>query len=107
MKHLKRFNEGLFSWEGKEVTFPAVRKLGAGTPFGRRLKFKVEDIATEMNPDNDVIFLSNVDDDSETIEMTRSGQINLHYKNGHRMLQTYNVDDKTLKELSSIPREDW
>ena len=49
---------------------------------------------------DDVVYLSN--DDNETLEITKDGKIINHYRNGHKMLQTYLVDDITLKELGKL-----
>lgn len=52
-----------------------------------------------VNIDGDVIYLEK---DGETIEITKDGEILSHMRNGHKMIQTYNVDNITKKELSKI-----
>ena len=85
MKNLKTFegfiNEGK---SNKKITFPS--KIS-------RVSFDVDKIEGEK------VYLKN---DHETLELTFDGKIKNHKRNDHEMIQTYNVDDTTQKQLDKI-----
>jgi hypothetical protein len=88
MKNLKTFegfiNEGK---SNKKITFPSK------TPTSHRISFDVDKIEGEK------VYLKN---DHETLELTFDGKIKKHKRNDHEMIQTYDVDDTTQKQLDKI-----
>ena len=98
IKSSEEFNENLNISDVNEskITFYTNKSWDKPNIINKRLyrnSFNVDNI------EDDVVFLSK---DNETMEITKDGKIMNHYRNGYKMLQTYLVDDITLKELSKL-----
>jgi len=102
-KHIDNFNKfrlsenlNISDVSESKITFYTNKSWDKSNILSKRLyrnSFNVDRI------DGDTIYLSN---DNENLEITKDGKIKNHYRNGHKMLQTYLVDDITLKELSKL-----
>tara|TARA_R110000772_G_scaffold43995_1_gene101199 strand:- start:20265 stop:20597 length:333 start_codon:yes stop_codon:yes gene_type:complete len=105
MKNIKTweiFNEGFFN-KKNTISFYSSKAWDISSLERKlvRVKFNVDKI------EDDIIYLSSKNpDDKETIELNITttdgfvhGSIKLHMRNGHKMKQTYNIDDITTKQI--------